>query len=149
MDLREFLIQAKARTYASGESAVKTTMDDGCFELTYQAEGFSYRDRYFGGNPFLGEEVVFQDGAVIWGMNYHGYLTRESASAVEVYGFLQRAMRRVEAERPFRGPRFYQEGDFEYRDESQGALEAFSGVERIFYHAEEVYRLNYHGGAVR
>ena len=46
-------------------------------------------------------------------------------------------------------PRSFQEQDFEYIDESKGTVESFVGVERILYKGQEIYRLDYHGGAIR
>lgn len=57
-------------------------------------------------------------------------------------------MGQVGEERPFRGPRSLVEGDWQYLDESEGDSARFRGVERILYQGREVYRLDYHGGAV-
>jgi len=40
-------------------------------------------------------------------------------------------------------------GDFEYIDESTGDITAFSGTEKILFKGQEIYRLDYHGGAVK
>lgn len=150
MELAQFLVRAKSGAYASGGGAgQERILEDGFKELVYQAGGFTYRDRYIGYNPFVGEEVVWQAGHLVWAMNYYGLILSERVPAGQVYPFLQHAMQQVKEDRPFRGPRLYQEGDFEYRDESQGTLNSFTGVERILYQGEEVYRLDYHGGVVR
>jgi hypothetical protein len=147
MELVQFLIKAKNGAYASGAGG-ESILEDGCKELTYQAHDFQYRDRYFGFNPFVGEEVVWQAGELVWAMNYYGLVLSEVVPANEIYTFLQKAMRQVSEERPFRGPRSLKEADFEYQDESQGSLVLFTGTERIYYRHQEVYRLNYHGGVV-
>ena len=147
MELKQFLIKAKLNSYSSGREGMKLT--DGSKELTFEAHGFTYRDRYIGENPFIGEEVVWQADRVIWGMNFYGRVLNEIVPAAQIYTFLQKAMRQVKEDRPFRGPDTFKEQDFEYRDESQGSIEEFMGVERIFYKGEEVYRLDYHGGSVK
>lgn len=144
--VRGFLMKAKGHSYASGQAA--QVLADGCHEFTFQDGEFLYRDRYFGENPFVGEEMVWQNGQVIWAMNFYGGVTSEAAPAGEVYTFLQKAMRELRPERPFRGPEAFADGVYEYRDESQGALDAFVGAERIFHQGQEVYRLHYHGGRV-
>ena len=149
MELAEFLIQAKTRTYASGGAANEQRLADGCLELTYSADGFDYRDRYFGADPFVGQEIVFQDGKAIWSMNYYGRIVDKKYPAAQIYAFLQKAMRKVTLERPFRGPSAFEEGNFMYNDESSGTLDAFSGVERILFNGHKVYQLKYHGGTIK
>ena len=61
MNVRElcsFLVRAKIRTYASGREGV--IVKNRSKELIFEEEDFRYRDRYFGSNPFIGEEVVFE-----------------------------------------------------------------------------------------
>jgi hypothetical protein len=149
MEFLKFLIKAKIQAYASGGEGGETRLSDGSKELTFAEGEFSYRDRYFGFNPFAGEEVVWQNGQACWTMNYYGLVSDPDAPAGEIYHFLQKAMRQVQEERPFRGPAFFQEGDFEYRDESRGTWEQYIGIERIFYRGKEVYRLDYHGGMLK
>ena len=148
MELSYFLVKAKTKTYASvGERSEKTLLD-GCKELEYSDGNFLYRDRYYGFNPFIGEEVVFDNGKFIWGMNYYGTLLDDSISAIQVYRFLQKAMRLVREDRPYRGPSKYEEGDFEYIDESEGNIENFYGTETISFKGEKIYKLYYHGGSI-
>ena len=148
MELSEFLIKAKLAGYASGGEGQERNLPDGTRELIFSEGEFSYRDRYFGYDPFVGEEVVFQNGKAIWAMNYYGGTTSAVVTPKSVYSFLQKAMKLVKAERPFRGPHLFKEKNFEYNDESDGNIDGFTGTERIFYKNEEVYRLVYHGGKV-
>ncbi len=149
MRLEQFLVKAKLHTYASGDGGGERILEDGCKELDFQEGEFKYRDRYFGGNPFVGEEVVWQGGQAIWAMNYYGTVLAQTAPPAQVYQFLQKALGQVKEDRPFRGPACLQEGDWEYVDESQGTVECFLGVERILYKGQAVYRLEYHGGIVK
>jgi hypothetical protein len=143
-----FLLRAKLNTYATGGEGNEQNLEDGTHEMSYREGSFFYRDRYFGFNPFIGEEVVWENEKVIWAMNYYGMVMDESVSAGDVYPFLQKAMQRVGAERPFRGPDEYQEGDFVYKDASEGDISQFSGEEVIFFQHKQVYVLMYHGGKV-
>ena len=149
MKLEEFLVLAKVSAYAGQGEGGERILADGCKELTFQKGGSRYRDRYFGWNPFVGEEVVWQDDQVIWAMNYYGLVLDDVVPAGKVYNFLRQAMSQVREDRPFRGPHTLKRDDFEYSDESQGTIDQFKGVERIFYRGREIYRLNYHGGRVR
>jgi hypothetical protein len=147
--LEQFLVLAKVSAYASGGEGEERNLADGCKELAFQEGEFRYRDRYFGWNPFVGEEVVWQGDQIIWAMNYYGLVFDEVVPAGQVYTFLQQALNHVKEDRPFRGPQVHKKGDFEYSDESQGNIDQFTGVERIFYRGREIYRLNYHGGRVK
>ena len=146
MELKEFLIKAKANSYASGREGTKLPGDGK--ELRFEESGFSYLDRYFGENPFIGEEIVWKNGRVAWGMNYYGGVSGKAAPVSDVYLFLQKALRAASDDQPFRGPEHFAYQDFKYRNEVHGTIEAFTGVERIFYQDEEVYQLAYHGGVV-
>ncbi|PIR98275.1 MAG: XRE family transcriptional regulator [Candidatus Colwellbacteria bacterium CG10_big_fil_rev_8_21_14_0_10_42_22] len=146
--LSKFLVQAKVATYAS-DSGKKRILDDGGTELTYQEGDLLYRDRYYGSHTFLGEEVVFENGEKKWGMNYYGIILNDNISVDEFTDFLKKAMRQVSEERPFRGPAHFEEGNYTYKDKSDGDINHFSGIEKILIKGEEVYRLYYHGGLIK
>ena len=149
MKLEQFLVKAKTSTYASEGEGGEEILADGSKELTFQENEFKYRDRYLGFNPFIGEEIVWHGDRVVWAMNYYGTVFDEVVSAEQVYRFLGKAMRQVEEDRPFRGPRSFKEQDFEYMDESKGTVEGFVGIERILHKGQEIYRLDYHRGSIR
>lgn len=148
MDLIKFLIQAKINTYATFGERAENILDDNAKELTFEKSEFKYRDRYFGSNPFIGEEIVWRDNKPIWGMNYYGSVIFDIVPAKDVYQFLKKAMCQVSEERPFRGPDKFSENDFEYFDKSEGDVNSFRGIEKIKYRGQEVYRLFYHGGSI-
>jgi hypothetical protein len=139
MEFPAFLLRAKLKTYATGGEGNERDLENGTREMSYREGDFFYRDRYFGFNPFIGEEVVWRKGKVIWAMNYYGAVIDESIPAGDVYRFLQKAMQQVTAERPFRGPNEYSEGDLRYQDESIGYINQFSGEEKIFFRDRQIY----------
>ncbi len=146
MELKQFLIKAKANSYASGKEG--TTLPGDGKELSFAENEFTYKDRYFGENPFIGEEIIWKNERVVWGMNFYGGVSSKIAPVGDVYEFLQQALRAAKDDQPFRGPEHFAYQNFEYRNDIQGTIEAFTGVECIFYQDEEVYRLAYHGGIV-
>jgi len=147
-ELCKFLVKAKINTYASGREG--TILTDGSKELTFEEGEFVYRDRYYGFNPFIGEEVVFCKGKCVWGMNYYGYIIpSEGISQKEVYEFLRKTLKRVREEKPFRGPEDYEENFLKYVNNVDGDVSRFNGTEKIFYNGKEIYRLLYHGGYTR
>lgn len=148
MELRKFLVEAKKNTYAAGGERKELVLNDGSKEFTYHSDSFEYRDRYFGFNPFIGEEIVCADGKAVWGMNYRGEIVSKDVNASLLYQFLRRAMSLLELERPFRGPNLFSEKDWRYEDESEGDIGNFSGKEIIYFNNEKVYELRYHGGFI-
>ncbi len=149
MTLQEFLVKAKVNTYASVDGGDEKNSEDGSRELFYEEGEWKYRDRYFGSNRFIGEEIVWKDEKVFWAMNYYGGITADPISSEKIYGFLKKSLRQVKKDRPFRGPLEFTEGDWAYYDESEGTIDGFEGQERILYHGERVYELKYHGGTVK
>lgn len=149
MQLEEFLVRAKISAYAGEGEGGERILEDGCRELTYTEGEFTYRDRYYGWDPFAGEEVVRRGEGTIWAMNYYGRVLTDDVPAAKVYAFLQEAMSRVAVERPFRGPERFTKDGFEYADESHGGVDSFTGVERIRFGGREIYHLYYHGGGVK
>ena len=147
MKLTEFLVFAKRATYAN-TSASSTRLEDGSIELTFSVDDFSYRDRYLGSRAFLGEELVFENGHAIWGMNYHGVSLTEEPSPAEIGTFLKSALNKVSEEYPYRGPFIHKFQDFEYHNQVDGTLESFSGHEEIYFQGHQVYYLHYHGGLI-
>ena len=148
MELKDFLVEAKINTYASKGELTERILKDGSKELIYKEGEWKYRDRYFGSNKFIGEEIVWKNGRVIWGMNYYGKCLIDIVSSKEVYQFLRKALRQVQKDRPFRGPMELMEDDWKYFDKSMGNIDDFEGYEKIFYQEKLVYELKYHGGVV-
>src|SRR3989338_3794482 len=102
--LREFLREAKINAYAGSGGNNSRRLRDGGKKITYRKNNFYYRDIYYGFNPFIGEEIVFDREKPIWTMNYRGQVIREPIPAKEIYFFLRRALKRVNKGKPFRGP---------------------------------------------
>jgi len=142
---KKFLVKAKINTYAlSGESGERKLPDE-AKELEFIEGSFKYRDRYFGYNPFIGQEIVFQNRRPVWGMNYYGKIISEFILPQQIYQFLKEALRKATEDKLFRGPEIYNKEDFEYNNEIEGTLAKFTGYEQIFYKKQKVYQLNYCG----
>jgi len=145
--LKKFLVKAKINTYATDGEDNEETLLDGTKELEFKEGDFLYRDRYFGSNPFIGEEVVFYNGKVIWGMNYCGGVILD-VSSEEIYVFLKKALRQVDETIPFRGPNHFEDGKLKYINTVNGDIKKFDGIEEIFLNGKGIYKLIYHGGIV-
>ena len=149
MELNDFLVKAKKNTYASNGEGGEKKLEDGTKELVYEEGEFKYRDRYFGSKDFVGEEIVWKNNQPIWGMNYFGFMLPVPVDSKKFLEFLKKALSEVETSKPFRGPDQLNKGDFIYANSAHGTIENFHGEEVIFYLNERVYRLFYHGGAIK
>ncbi len=149
--LANFLVKAKINTYA-GEGKESKAQRPGFKELEFSEGEWEYRDSYTGFFMAPGQEVVRFKGKPIWVMAYSGGMRKgyraDKRLAKQTFIFLKEALKRVKEEKPFRGPKKFRQGKYEYRNESEGNLTFFKGRERIFYQGKEIFRQNYIGGLV-
>lgn len=148
MNISEFLVRAKKATYAGGGDDAGALLPDGARELSYVEKEMRYRDRYYGWDPFAGEEVVTENGKVVWLMNYYGRCLPDGVTPSQVYVFLSKALSEVTEEAPYRGPEEYEEDGFTYTCCINGGFQSFRGAEKILYRGKDVYWLLFHGGEV-
>ncbi len=146
--LKKFLVKAKINSYALIGEGGEKILSDGSKEIEFREKDFEYRDRYFGFNHFVGQEVVFQSKKFIWGMNYYGKVISKSVPPRQIYQFFQESLRRTPGDKPFRGPKRFKKNDFQYLNRTKGNIEEFEGEEEIFYKGKLTYRLIYQGGIV-
>ena len=150
-----FLVDAKRRTYAGldDDATVAAPLLTGSKQLEYRAPPYAYRDIYFGMGFFVGQETVSRDDRVIWSMSYSGgtlAAITDRDTLLAIYKFLRQALLAVRLEQPFRGPPLFEQPDMIYRNEVEGGLDRFHGVETIARHGGPVlYELRYSGGLLR
>ena len=140
----EFLIRAKRATYA-GKGAETAPSRPGSHDLAYREGEMLYIDTYLGGERFAGEEALWVSGVPVWSMNYVGRVTGAPFSG----DFLKEALLRVPADRPYRGPEAYENGDYAYACAVTGDDDWFQGRETIRYRGAEIYECYFHGGMIR
>lgn len=109
-DIRSFLVRAKKSTYITGENEIMPSQPDS-HDFRYGDGDYLYMDTYLGGQKFIGEERVWARDHAVWAMNYYGQSLNENFDII----FLKEALSRVSVSMPFRGPEFYQKGDFIYQ----------------------------------
>ncbi len=151
MNLNEFLIEAKKQTYAnaSGEKIASTRLNSKDYE--YKKDNYIYHDTYFGGTKFLGEEVVYIDNNIYWGMNYHGITMDESLGEKAMDNALRPALMLVGTDDtiPVRGPKEYINGEYKYTLDVDGNLDDFNGIETIYKNDKIIYQLRCSGGLIK
>ncbi|MBN2391612.1 MAG: hypothetical protein JXR84_12880 [Anaerolineae bacterium] len=149
-----FLVTAKQHTYAmqGGNASAVSPLVPGSKQLEYQEAALLYRDIYFGGDYFVGQETVYYESTPVWAMNYAGGKLKNAEVQVDVktiYAFLQAALREIPRTQPYRGPAMFRQASFSYINESHGDIDRFWGWENITYQGVAVYQLHYSGGILQ
>lgn len=147
--LEAFIVSAKRATYVgNGERAEPSR--GGAHDLVFAEGRYRYRDSYFGGSDFLGQEVVWHYGEPVWALSYYGYITRpDLIDAARAGATIQAALSALYAQGRFLGGFDWTGAHGVYRDRSSGDVAHFHGRERIEVGAVEAYGLDYFGGLVR
>lgn len=149
LELSEFLVESKTlHSYASLDQIHKEIMQDGGTELLFTNKNKTYRDRYYGGEPFIGEEVVFVDNKAVWSMNFYGKVMDTSYDTGEIYAFLRKALKLITVAMPFRGPEHFEEEGFTYQFSVEGTVDCYVGREAIYSGDKLIYQAYVHGGYV-
>jgi len=152
IDFVTFLVKAKKNTYASPEPSQRVSPAlVGSTQYEFRQGALFYRDIYFGGDYFVGQETVYYSSDAIWGMSYAGGVSRgiSEDKLKDIYVFLGEALRAIPPEQPFRGPKGFESRGFCYTNRVLGDFERFSGTETISDADLSVYQLNYSGGLLR
>ena len=151
-----FLVKAKKNTYANGNAAKVNSSRLGSkdyeYEETINGKKICYHDTYFGGEKFIGSEVVYVDDKPIWAMNYNGYSVIENLSEEAMDNALRPALMMVGVDNsvlPVRGPSRFVNGEYKYAFEQSGTMENFIGVERIYKNDVLIYELHCSGGNIK
>jgi len=149
--LAKFLVKAKTQTYA-GDGKEIAAQRPGFSELEFKEGNFEYRDSYSGFYQAPGQEVVRYKSKPIWIMAYSGGMEKkyhgDADFSEKTFSFLKQALLRIEELRPFRGPDYLKEGDYEYVNKVEGDIADFSGREQILYKGEKVFTQDYIGGLI-
>lgn len=155
-DILAFLVRAKKNTYANGDAArveaSRLGSKDYHYEETINNKKISYHDTYFGGEKFIGCEVVYVDDKPFWAMNYNGYSTVENLSEEAMDNALRPALMQVGVDNsvlPVRGPSEFVNGEYKYVFKQFGTMENFKGQEQIYKNDVLIYELNCSGGSIK
>lgn len=142
--LVEFRLEANANTYAACMNETDSTRLDS-HDFTYSNGPYTYHDTYIGGERFAGEETIWYEGKSRYAMNYMGRVLNRNFSG----DFLKEALRKADKKMPFRGPQYYQSGQYIYKCNVTGDFTWFQGYEEIFCNNVKVYECFFHGGIIK
>lgn len=143
---KEFLVEAKLNSY-SGKSKRVTPSKPNSDDFTFKKYDYYYLDSHIGKQKFIGQEIIWKDEKSFWGMNYVGkMLNNDIPNGFST--FLTDALSKVSVSNPYRGPKSYRMGDFEYQCSWTGEVDSFKGEEFITYKGTPVFKLDFHGGTL-
>ena len=142
--LIEFRLEANVNTYAAYMNETDSTRLDS-HDFSYSNGPYTYHDTYVGGEQFAGEEAIWLEGKAQYAMNYLGRVLGQQFSG----DFLKEALRKADKEMPFRGPEYYQSGEYTYKSKVVGDFNWFQGYEEIYCNNEKVYECYFHGGVMK
>lgn len=148
-DLEAFVVRAKSATYVgSGASAESSRL--GSHDLTFASDDWLYRDSYFGGTDFLGQETVWLRAEPVWAENYYGYILRpDLIDATQAGATIKAALSAMYLEGRFLGGFDWAGPHGRYQDHSLGDVSHFQGREVILVSGVEAYALEYCGGLIK
>ena len=142
--LIEFRLEANVNTCAAYMNATNSTRYDS-HDFSYSNGGYTYHDTYVGGEQFAGEEAIWYEGKIQHAMNYLGRVLGQQFSG----DFLKEALRKADQRMPYRGPDYYQSGEYTYKCNVAGDFTWFQGYEEIYCDNEKVYECYFHGGIMK
>ena len=148
----EFLVKAKKGTYANGNASKSPSSRLLSKDYHYEDSHFTYHDTYFGGVKFIGEEVVYYNENILWGMNYYGVTIDSNLTEEVMDKVLRIALMKVGEDEniiPVRGPKEFVNGDYLYTFDVEGNMENFVGTEQIYKDKKLIYELKCHGGIIK
>ncbi len=139
-----FRLEANVNTYAAYMNETDSTRLDS-HDFTYNNGSYTYHDTYVGREQFAGEEAIWYEGKSQYAMNYIGRVLNQNFSG----DFLKEALCKADKKMPFRGPEYYQSGQYIYKCNVVGDFTWFQGYEEIFCNDVKVYECFFHGGIMK
>lgn len=143
-EMIRFRLEANVNTYAAFMNETDSTRLDS-HDYRYEKGEYVYHDTYVGGEQFAGEEAVWRNGKAVYAMNYMGRVIGENFSG----NFLKEALRNADYRMPYRGPEYYQAGEYTYKCKVSGDINWFQGHEEIYWGEKKVYECYFHGGLLK
>jgi len=142
--LISFRLEANVNTYAAFMNEAPSTRLDS-HDFRYENGDYTYHDTYVGGEQFAGQEAIWKKGKALYAMNYMGRVLAKEFSG----NFLKAALRAADHKMPYRGPQYFEDGEYTYKCSVNGNFTWFQGYEEIYWKDKKVYECYFHGGLTR
>lgn len=139
-----FRLEANVNTYAAFMNEAPSTRLDS-HDYRYENGDYTYHDTYVGGEQFAGQEAIWKKGKALYAMNYMGRVLAKEFSG----NFLKAALRAADHKMPYRGPEYFEDGEYIYKCSVNGDFTWFQGYEEIYWKDKKVYECYFHGGLTR
>jgi Domain of unknown function (DUF5680) len=147
--LLSFIIRAKKATYV-GSGLKQASSRPGSHDLVYCEGEYTYRDSYFGGTDFIGQECVWHNDVPIWSMGYYGYILRpDLINGAHAATLLRMALSQPHSQGRLLDNLEFSANGMQYVIKSQGTVEHFKGREIITLNETLAYALDYFGGVIK
>lgn len=147
--LNDAVVRAKAATYVGGGQKVASSRL-GSHDLEWSDGHWRYRDSYFGGTDFIGQEVMWLRGEPVWSMSYYGHILKPTLiDAARAGETIKAALSTLYGDNRFLGGFEWTGPHGRYVDVSLGDVSRFHGREVILVDGVEAYALDYFGGLVK
>lgn len=78
--LQKLLKQFNSKGYGD-ENAEYKLQNDNSKQLELKIGNYTYRDKFWGGEPYGGHEIIFEDNKEILLVNYYGWVEKEKISS--------------------------------------------------------------------
>ena len=145
--LKSLLREFNVKGYADPNSKYVNNGKNGKI-LNLTIDNFTYEDEFYGGEPYCGNETIWENGKDIFRCVYWGKVV-SGINFSDIYSFLRKALAKgPNGELVHRGPNEYVEGDLKYTNSIEGDISEFRQTERIFMNDKEVYVAYFIGGRV-
>ena len=147
-ELNRVVVAAKQATYVGGGVKAASSRP-GSHDLVWAEGDWRYRDSYFGGTNFIGQETVWHGAEPVWAMNYYGFIIRPDLIVGQRAGeTIKGALSAMYAQGRFLGGFSWSGPHGDYVDQSSGEVGHFFGREVILVDTVEAYELHYCGGLI-
>lgn len=146
--LQQLLRSFNTRGYADPTVEHADNHKDGKI-LHLEEENCSYEDEFYGGEPYSGNETIWENGKVIFRVVYYGKVTDAEMDPSELYAFLRKALAvGPTGQLVHRGPAMFELDDLTYTNRSEGTIFDFDLTEKITKKGVEIYTARFIGGLV-
>ena len=148
-ELAEFIVEANKNTWAADKGKV-APQRPGCKELDYERGDWHLRDSYTGYFCAPGMTIVYYKGQPAWTMAYGGSGMEDDKYEIagQTFDFLKEVLMKVTPQLPYRGPKNFKDGEYQYKLKVKGDLADFDGKETITKGKELVFSQLFFGGVV-
>lgn len=146
-ELKKLLRDFNVKGYADENSKYLDNGKNGKI-LKLTLRNFTYEDEFYGGEPYSGNETIWEKEKDIFRCVYFGKVIK-GVNFGDIYSFLRKALSLGPSGNcVHRGPIEFIEGNLKYTNECVGDIFEFQQTEKIFLDGKGVYTAWFIGGII-